>query len=77
MQWTMVLTFIPLLPVQSLCRVREELTHCSPEKKTEGMFAGFPKWSKGAAGATEGEARERSASWTSRGKARYTFVIRT
>lgn len=27
-------------------RVREQLMQCSPEKKTEGLFAGLSKWSK-------------------------------
>eukprot|EP00752_Nemacystus_decipiens_P003108 g2879.t1 len=49
-------------------RVREQVMHCSPEKKAEGLFAGLSKWSKDkvdarsvpANGAAGGKATDRS-----------------
>lgn len=35
-------------------RVREQLMHCTPEKKTEGLFAGLSKWSKDIADSKAG-----------------------
>eukprot|EP00903_Cladosiphon_okamuranus_P017566 g16180.t1 len=37
-------------------RVREQLMHCSPEKKTEGLFSGLSKWSKDKADSRSGPA---------------------
>ena len=59
----------------TLSRMREELTRCSPEKKSEGLLAGLAKWTKDkgdwkgdsandAAGGLDGsEGRTRVPSW--------------
>ena len=57
-----------------LVRVREQVTRCGPEKKTEGLFAGLAKWSKEkgdsvnglSIGAETNESRGRIPSWNGR-----------
>lgn len=54
--------------------MREEVTRCGPEKKTEGLFAGLAKWSKEkgdsvnghSVGAEASESRGRIPSWIGR-----------